>query len=233
MNYVKNNAIKLFIPLTKIHSHQHPLWFTSDIRHQLKCLRTLRRKFKHHPTNNMAVKINSLESHLQENITVAKNNFESSIINSFVDTSNKKIYNYIKSLNKSKNLPATVFFDSQVASTDMDKANLFNCYFHSVFSSSSSLSSTDDLPESSRYLNIIEFTETEVFQVLTTLDPNKALGNDNISPRILRACPLALYKPLHHLFTLSIRNGVIPAQWKIHKITPIFKSGDPSLVNNY
>ena len=85
----------------------------------------------------------------------------------------------------------------------MDKANLFNCYFHSAFSSSSSLSSTDDLPESSRYLNIIEFTETEVFQVLTTLDPNKALGNDNISPRVLRACALALYKPLHHLFTVN------------------------------
>ena len=118
-------------------------------------------------------------------------------------------------------IPATVFFDSQVAGTDMNKANLFNCYFHSVFSSSSSnssLSSTDDLPQSSRYLNIIEFTETEVFQVLTTLDPNKALGIDNISPRVLWACALALYKPLHHLFTLSIRNGVIPAQWKIHKI---------------
>ena len=37
----------------------------------------------------------------------------------------------------------------------------------------------------------------------------------------------------HYLFTLSLRNGVIPAQWKIHKIIPIFKSDDPSLVNNY
>ena len=26
-------AMKLFIPLTKIHSHQYPQWFTPEIRH--------------------------------------------------------------------------------------------------------------------------------------------------------------------------------------------------------
>ena len=32
---------------------------------------------------------------------------------------------------------------------------------------------------------------------------------------------------------MSQITGIIPAQWKIHKIIPIFKFGDPSLVNNY
>ena len=125
------------------------------------------------------------------------------------------------SLNKSKSLPVTVSFDSQVAIADTDKANLFNCYFHLVFSGSSSLPSTDDLPEFSHSLNAIEFTETEVFQVLTTLDPNKASGIVSISPRILQTCALALYKLFHYLFTLSLRNGVIPAQWKIHKYSSL------------
>ena len=86
--------------------------------------------------------------------------------------------------------------------------------------------STDDLPESSHSLNVIEFTETEIFQALTSLDPNKAPG---ITPRVLQTCALAL----HHLFTLSIRHGVILSQWKIHKIIPVFNYGDPSLVKNY
>ena len=120
-----------------------------------------------------------------------------------------------------------------LVATDIDKANLFNCYFYSVFSSPTSLPSTDDLPESSHSLNVIEFTETEVYKALTSLDPNKAPGIDGISPRVLQTCALALYKPLHHLFTLSIRHGVIPSYWKIHKIIPVFKSGDPGLVKNY
>ena len=192
------NAMKLFIPLTKIHSHQHPLWFTPEIRHQLKCLRTLHCKYKCHPTTYMAAKIKSLESGLQDDITAAKYDFESFVIKSFACTSNNKIYRYIKSPNKSKSLPVTVSFDSLVASADTDKAN---CYFHSVFSGSSSLPSTDDLPEISHSLNAIEFTETEVFQVLTTLDPNKASGIDSISPRILQTCATALYKLPVHIVT--------------------------------
>ena len=33
---VITTAVRLFIPCTKFHSHQHPLWFTSDIRHHIK-----------------------------------------------------------------------------------------------------------------------------------------------------------------------------------------------------
>ena len=105
--------MKLFVPLTKIHSYQHPPWFIPEIRHQLKCLRTLRRKYKCHPTTYMAVKIKSLESDLQDNITAAKYDFESFVINSFAYTNSNKIYRYIKGLNKSKSLSATVSFDSQ------------------------------------------------------------------------------------------------------------------------
>ena len=61
----------------------------------------------------MAAKIKSLESDLQDNITAAKYDFESFVINSFAYTNSNKIYRYIKGLNKSKSLPATVSFDSQ------------------------------------------------------------------------------------------------------------------------
>ena len=40
---------------SKIHSYQHPPWFIPEIRHQLKCLRTLRRKYKLNK-NSLAVK---------------------------------------------------------------------------------------------------------------------------------------------------------------------------------
>ena len=41
-----HNAIQLFNPKIKLKSHQHPKWFNAKIRHQLKCLHTLRKKLK-------------------------------------------------------------------------------------------------------------------------------------------------------------------------------------------
>ena len=73
-------------------------------------------------------------------------------------------------------------------------------------------------------------SEEEVFQTLTPLDPSKAVGCDGIGPKL---CALALYQPLHHLFNLSLSQSYIPAEWRLHQIKPIFKSGDRCLVQNY
>lgn len=76
-------------------------------------------------------------------------------------------------------------------------------------------------------------SESEVFEVLSSLNPNKAMGIDGIGPRVLKNCALAIYQPLQHLFQTSISQHKVPAEWKIHCITPIHKSGDRSSVTNY
>ena len=46
-------------------------------------------------------------------------------------------------------------------------------------------------------------------------------------------CAEALCEPLHHLFTQSLCYASLPRCWKIHKIVPVFKSGDSNCVENY
>ena len=55
-------------------------------------------------------------------------------------------------------------------------------------------------------LSDIVISEDEVYHALITLDPSKAMGPglDGIGPRVLRACALALYPVLHHLFPLCL-----------------------------
>ena len=79
----------------------------------------------------------------------------------------------------------------------------------------------------------INISESEAYNTLVTLDPTKAMGNDGIGPKLLKHCALALFQPLHHLFSLSLTQHYIPEECGIHQITPIHKSGDRSLVNNY
>ena len=44
-------------------------------------------------------------------------------------------------------MPSSVNFNCSTASTDHDKANLFNLYFHSVFHDPSCLPNIDELPD--------------------------------------------------------------------------------------
>ena len=82
-------------------------------------------------------------------------------------------------------------------------------------------------------IQTVSFSESEVYDILSNLDPTKAKGIDDIGPMVLRGCSLSLYIPLHHLFTQSLSNSTIPSEWLIHLICPVFKSGDKSNVANY
>ena len=82
-------------------------------------------------------------------------------------------------------------------------------------------------------LSEVSFTELDVFHVLQSLDPSKAMGCDGISPKLLKNCALALYQPLHHLFSLKLSQCYLAMEWRIHLIKPIFKSGDKTSVRNY
>ena len=51
------------------------------------------------------------------------------------------------------------------------------------------------------------------------------MGADNIGPKLLKHCALAIYVPLHHLFNLSLSQHVIPTEWKCLAISPINQFG--------
>ena len=118
--------------------------------------------------------------------------------------------------------------------TDIDKANLFNKYFFSVFScSSQGLPQFSTLSPPSIFLSKVDFSISDVYQALIKLDPTKAMGIDGIGPRVLKSCACALSEPIHHLFKVSLSCSCLPSEWTIHCITPIHKSGDKSLISNY
>ena len=127
-----------------------------------------------------------------------------------------------------------MFLDSSSANSDLEKASLFNKYFHSIFTRSSFvLPPIDQLPPVAPLLSDISLTASDVHSELTKLDPSKSMGIDNIGPKILKYCAGALYLPIHHLFCLSFSYQSLSAEWCLHSVTPIFKSGDRTSFKNY
>ena len=96
------------------------------------CMNTLRRKHKTHPTDYIEDKIKVLEVSVQKKISHSKAEYESSLVNQCA-ISNSRIFKYIKGITKYKSIPSVVYFNSNMAKSDIEKSNLFNHYFHSVF----------------------------------------------------------------------------------------------------
>jgi len=89
------------------------------------------------------------------------------------------------------------------------------------------------MPTPTTQLSHVEITVLDVFEELNSLDPSKAFSCDDVSPYILKYCATSLATPITSLFTQCITTSSIPQEWKTHKICPVPKSSDHSLVSNY
>ena len=74
-------------------------------------------------------------------------------------------------------------------------------------------------------------TPSSVEKQLKTLKTSKASGPDNIPGTMLKDACKELATPLCHLINLS--TGIFPTNEKLAKVTPIYKSGERSLFENY
>ena len=129
-----HEAISLCTPTFRHSQSKHPLWFTSDIRHQINRVHTLRRKFTSSGSQSHFNQLASLESQLQENISASRTNYESRLVHDYSHSNSSRIFRYIKSFLKHDLFPPMMFFNEEVASSDQHKAELFNQFFFSVYS---------------------------------------------------------------------------------------------------
>ena len=76
-------------------------------------------------------------------------------------------------------------------------------------------------------------TVNNTFKKLKSLQRNKACGVDNLPPGFLKDVAINIAKPLNHVINLCLKYGEIPEDFKIGKVTPIFKSGSKHQLDNY
>ena len=72
-----------------------------------------------------------------------------------------------------------------------------------------------------------------VLKLLTSLSTNKATGLDNISCRLAKEAAPVISDSLCVIFNRSINSGIFPSDWKIAKVSPVYKSEERNNPNNY
>ena len=82
-------------------------------------------------------------------------------------------------------------------------------------------------------LNLHPVTLPELSNAMSRLSPSSAVGIDGAPLHAIKKCFPVIGPHFLHVVNFSITSQVFPAAWKVARVTPVFKSGDRSNVNNY
>ncbi len=110
-------------------------WYNSTTRHLINRVRSSRKKAKQNPSllSNVS-KLEKEEKELCDQMKTSKSIYEAQLVEEFAHNNNNKIYKYMNSILHNNSLPVAMHLNSHTATSDSDKASLFNEFFESVYS---------------------------------------------------------------------------------------------------
>ena len=200
-----------YIPLLKVRKNPFPKWYTPGIIHSINKIRSLQKLInsKHPPSPSLLDKLDMLQSNLTEDLASAKDEYQFRLVETYSNDS-AALFRHLSDIVSSTAIPASVYLDNIQESEPVAKCALFNTFFNSTFSNPvlSPPPGPGHLPDS--FFDQLVISESDVYEVLSSLDPLKAVGPDGISPTVLKFCAVALtfnFSPFLSVLPVFLING--------------------------
>ena len=223
-----NEICDKHIPKLTIKSDFQPPWFDSEVFVKCREKEKWRTKFKRSKSLNHELKFKNAR---REYCKLVKNKMRANFSDDQSDnTITKKFWSHVKSTSNSHRIPELVGYSGTYRSSHIDQANLFNNFFSDQFSCPSSYDINIDYSNNNFD---IDFDANDIHNYLRNLDPNKAPGPDQIHGKVLKNCAKSLALPLQILFRTSYYTCIIPEDWKLANVVPVYKKGSKNSVENY
>ena len=223
-----HHAIFLFVPRRKFLSKPKPCVYPAYIRRALNKKKALWRNC-YTTANKIAYKLQALKCDKlirHHQAIIERRVIKSKSVKSFFNHVNKKLnaVHKIAPLRMPNNICLT---------SDVDKAKALNNYFASIFSPANVLAG-DCLPQSTTPVSDdVDFSIPVVVKALHNCKHSLCSGPDGIPSIFLSKLASVLALPVSVIFTSSYHSSCVPYDWKHAIVTPVYKKGDASLVNNY
>ena len=92
---------------------------------------------------------------------------------------------------------------------------------------------TDNVPKADSKFVFNKITNVQVLKILTKLVNGKATGLHGIPNKAIKSSATLITPALTYIFNISIKTRVFTWDFKLSKVTPVFKSGDRDELGNY
>ena len=93
--------------------------------------------------------------------------------------------------------------------------------------------STIDIKPTDKTFSLQTPSVDTVYKLLTKLNDRKATGLDRIPCKLLKMAANTVAPSLTGIFEKSICTGIFPTEWKLARVTSVFKKGIKSDLTNY
>jgi len=117
--------------------------------------------------------------------------------------------------------------DGEFTATDEEVADELASCFQRMFTkeNENGIQQEEEDVDSGWTDNCIDLSTESVLKKLQQLPKDKAPGPDGLHPMLLRMCAMAIAEPLALIFKRSFETGLVPSDWQVADIVPIFKKG--------
>ena len=137
-------------------------------------------------------------------------------------------------ISASHRIPPLLQSDGSFAISNVEKCELLNTYFASVFTNDDgSLPSFAPRVNADVLMAPITFSSAIVQDALLHLPSKCSKSPDGFPALFFKSIASAIAFPLSLLFNDSIDSGIIPKAWKVAFVCPVYKKGLHSLPSNY
>ncbi len=218
-----------FIPTVLVKDNNLPPWFDKETFKLHKKKDQLRKKFKETDSADDYERYSNCRK--QFKILLNEKMREHVEDESDPGLISKKFWKYLKSTSGGTRIPETVNYGTRFRNNVQGQTELFNDFFADQFCESSKYDIDIDFSNDQDFN--INFDFREIRTLLKNINANKAAGPDGIHGRILKQCAASIAYPLSKIFELSYNSGMIPKEWKLANVVPVYKKGSKMSVENY
>jgi len=181
---------------------RRPPWLNVSVRHHIRKRDNLAKKAKRSGKEVDRTRYRKARNKATALIETENRKHLNSVINN-VRTDPRAFYQFIASKRVDSTSVPTLKSGETIVVADADKAHCLNNYFASTFT----VENQDPFQAKSNVSSVmpdILVTEPGVLKLLTSLDPKKSMGPDNLSPVILKEASNKIAGILTFIFNQSL-----------------------------
>ena len=218
-------------------------WITDGIKKSINHKNKLFSKYFLKPSTENKEKYAKYKNILTDCIRKAEDEYYKNLINSEKQNLHTlwNIFGSIVNPRKIKkdNKIKELFYNNKHITNDQEISDALNEHFSTIGSklankTTSQTPHQDYLHTPNQHNFFLHPTDiNETLKVIQNLKTKKSCGHDNISPKLLKINADILTKPITYIINLSFKNGIVPDQFKIAKVIPIFKKNEKCHPDNY